>query len=87
MGSERWVTTILELSFKVAESHFKSGHVYLKCEAELPSKYLLSGHQIVNITKRPPVESISANTVQLAKIQGKYQIKVTFLARKTLTII
>ncbi|XP_025413825.1 uncharacterized protein LOC112685965 isoform X2 [Sipha flava] len=69
-SNEQLVTTVLGLSFKVTDSHFKSGHTYLKCAAQLTSVYLHSDKQIVKFTKRPPTESIISNTVQLAnKIQ------------------
>lgn len=55
----------------MTDNHYKSGHAYLKCAAQLSSVYLQSDQQVVKFTKRPPVESIVANTVQLAnKIQG-----------------
>lgn len=72
-GNEQLMTTVLGLSFKVTEDHYKNGYVHLKCTAQLASIYLHSDEQIVKFTKRPPIESIISNTVQLAnKIQGKY---------------
>lgn len=69
---EQLVTTVLGLSFTVTESHYLNGHMCLKCVVQLASVYLHSDEQIVKFTKRPPTESMIANTVQLAnKIQGK----------------
>lgn len=74
-GSEQLRTTVLILSFKVTDSHYKNGQIYLKCAAQLGSVYLYSDEQIVKFTKRLPTESIIVNTVQLAnKIQGKYKL-------------
>ncbi|VVC25491.1 Immunoglobulin-like domain,Immunoglobulin-like fold [Cinara cedri] len=68
---ELLVTTVLGLSFKVNDSHYRSGHINLKCAAQLESIYLHSDEQIIKFTKHLPTESIMSNTVRLAnKIQA-----------------
>lgn len=57
------------LSFKVTDSHYNRGFMYLKCAAQLSSVNLYSDKQILKFIKRPPIQSI---TGQLAnKIHGK----------------